>query len=132
MKTQRPVSSDKRPVNLDLSSIHFPLPALISISHRVSGVLLFIGLIFMMWALQASLASPAGFQIVSDTLAHNFFARLVMWGLLSALGFHFVAGIRHLVMDIGYGETLEGGQQGARLTVIFSIVLMILAGVWVW
>ena len=65
--------NSKRPVNLDLSTIHFPLPALTSITHRVTGVILFVGLIFGFWALDASLSSPAGFDAVRDALAHNFF-----------------------------------------------------------
>lgn len=94
--------------------------------------MLFVGLVFLMWAFQVSLSSLAGFNAVSDVMANNFFARLVLWGLLSALGFHFVAGVRHLAMDMGYGETLEGGQRGAQLVVVISAVLVVLAGVWVW
>ena len=57
--------NSKRPVNLDLSTIQFPLPALTSIAHRITGVILFIGLIFGFWALDASLSSPEGFAAVS-------------------------------------------------------------------
>ncbi|KFF50149.1 MULTISPECIES: succinate dehydrogenase, cytochrome b556 subunit [Salinicola] len=124
--------NSKRPVNLDLSTIHFPLPALTSITHRVTGVILFVGLIFGFWALDKSLSSPQGFETVSDVLAHNVLAKLVAWGLLSALGFHFVAGIKHLLMDAGYGVDLEGGTRKAQITVVISAVLVVLAGVWVW
>lgn len=122
----------KRPVNLDLTTIHFPLPALTSIVHRVTGVILFVGLIFAFWALDRSLSSPAGFVAVSDALAGNFLAKLIAWGLLSALAFHFVAGIKHLLMDIHIGVSLEGGRKKSQITVIASAVLIILAGVWVW
>ncbi|WP_206019126.1 succinate dehydrogenase, cytochrome b556 subunit [Salinicola acroporae] len=124
--------NSKRPVNLDLSTIHFPLPALTSIAHRITGVILFVGLIFGFWALDASLSSPEGFESVRDALAHNVLAKLVAWGLLSALGFHFVAGIKHLLMDTGYGVDLEGGNLKAQITVVISAVLVVLAGVWVW
>ena len=56
----------------------------------------------------------------------------IAWGLLSALGFHFVAGIKHLLMDTGYGVDLEGGNRKAQITVVISAVLVVLAGVWVW
>lgn len=124
--------NSKRPVNLDLSTIQFPLPALTSIAHRITGVLLFIGLIFGFWALDASLSSPEGFAAVSDALAHNVLAKLIAWGLLSALAFHFVAGVKHLLMDADIGVTLEGGVKKAQITVVASAVLIILAGVWVW
>lgn len=124
--------NSKRPVNLDLSTIHFPLPAITSIVHRITGVILFVGLIFAFWALSKSLASPAGFDAVSDALAGNFFAKLIAWGLVSALAFHFVAGIKHLFMDADFGVTREGGVQKAQITVIASVVLIVLAGVWIW
>ncbi|MBF7051880.1 succinate dehydrogenase, cytochrome b556 subunit [Halomonas sp. KAO] len=124
--------NSKRPVNLDLSTIQFPLPALTSIAHRITGVILFIGTIFAFWALSESLSSPAGFAAVSDALAGNFLAKLIAWGLLSALAFHFVAGIKHLLMDMDIGVTLEGGHKKAQITVVASAVLIILAGVWVW
>lgn len=124
--------NSKRPVNLDLSTIQFPLPALTSITHRVTGVILFVGLIFAFWALDKSLSSPAGFEAVRDALSSNFLAKLIAWGLLSALAFHFVAGIKHLLMDIDIGVTLEGGIKKAQITVVASAVLIILAGVWVW
>ncbi|HSH47613.1 MAG TPA: succinate dehydrogenase, cytochrome b556 subunit [Halomonas sp.] len=128
---QKAVNS-KRPVNLDLSTIQFPLPAVTSIIHRITGVILFFGLIFAFWALDASLSSPAGFNAVRDTLANNVLAKLIAWGLLSALGYHFVAGIKHLIMDADIGVTLEGGVKKAQITIVLSALLIILSGVWVW
>ncbi|GAB2795408.1 succinate dehydrogenase, cytochrome b556 subunit [Halomonas shantousis] len=124
--------NSKRPVNLDLSTIRFPLSALTSITHRVTGIILFIGLIFGFWALDASLSSPEGFEAVRDTLDHNFLAKLIAWGLLSALGFHFAAGIKHLLMDVNIGLDLKGSEQKTQITVIVSVILVILSGVWVW
>nr|WP_299245501.1 succinate dehydrogenase, cytochrome b556 subunit [uncultured Halomonas sp.] len=124
--------NSKRPVNLDLSTIKFPLPALTSITHRVTGVILFVGLVFAFWALDASLSSPQGFEEVREALKYNFLAKLIAWGLLSALSFHFVAGVRHLLMDFDIGIDLEGGVQTSKITFIAAVVLVILAGVWVW
>lgn len=124
--------NSKKPVNLDLTTIKFPLPALTSIAHRITGIILFIGLIFGFWALDVSLSSPEGFEAVRDTLANNVLAKLIAWGLLSALGFHFVAGIKHLLMDAGIGVDLEGGYRKAQITVVISAILVVLAGVWVW
>ncbi|KZZ58524.1 succinate dehydrogenase, cytochrome b556 subunit, partial [Oleiphilus sp. HI0123] len=60
------------------------------------------------------------------------FVTLIMWGLVSALLYHLVAGIRHLLMDCGIGETLEAGQFGAKVVIAVSVVLILLAGVWLW
>ncbi len=120
-----------RPVNLDLSTIKLPITALVSITHRVSGVVLLGGVLVLMWMLDVSLSSEEGFNSIKETLQAPI-AKLVLWGVLAALAYHLVAGVRHLLMDIGIGESLEGGKRGATITVVLAIVLIILAGLWVW
>ena len=123
--------NDKRPVNLDLTQFSFPLPALTSIVHRITGVALFVGVGILMYLVDLSLSSEEGFNSVKQCL-DGFFVKLVVWGVVSALLFHLVAGIKHLLMDLGIGETLEGGQQGAKVTIVVSVILILLAGVWLW
>jgi succinate dehydrogenase / fumarate reductase, cytochrome b subunit len=123
--------NDKRPVNLDLTTIKFPVTALASISHRVAGVALFVALPILLWMLDRSLASPESFADL-QTLLSAPLAKLVIWGILAAVIYHLVAGIKHLIMDWGIGETLEGGRRGAILSFIVAGVLIALAGVWVW
>lgn len=123
--------NSKRPVNLDLRTIQLPVTAYTSIAHRISGVILFLGIAVLMYALDLSLASEQGFEQVKSCLASPL-AKLVIWGLLSALLYHLVAGVRHLIMDMGIGETLEGGKQGSKIVIAVSAVLIVIAGVWVW
>jgi len=123
--------NDKRPVNLDLTQFSFPLPALTSIVHRVTGVALFVGVAILMYSLDLSLSSEEGFSAVKECF-DGIFVKLIIWGIVSALLYHFVAGIKHLLMDLGIGETLEGGVIGAKVTIVVSTVLIILAGVWLW
>ena len=123
--------TDKRPVNLDIGTIDLPLPALASITHRITGVILVAGTAILLWLLDESLASEEGFNTVK-TLADSFLVKLMVWGVLSALIYHSVAGIKHLIMDMGIGETLEGGQTGARLVIAVSGVLIILTGALIW
>jgi succinate dehydrogenase / fumarate reductase cytochrome b subunit len=122
---------NKRPVNLDLTQFSFPLPALTSIAHRITGVALFVGLVFLMYGLDLSLQSEEGFN-QAKALMDSFLAKLIIWGVVSALLYHLVAGIKHLIMDTGVGETLEGGLLAAKATIAISIVLIVLAGVWIW
>lgn len=122
----------KRPVNLDLRTIKQPLPAISSILHRVTGVVLFFGAIFMTYALGLSLESEAGFNEAKTMLEEGFFARLIAWGLLSALLYHVLAGVKHLIMDAGHLEELESGTRAAKITLIAGAVAILLAGVWVW
>lgn len=121
----------QRPVNLDLRTIKLPITAYTSILHRISGVILFVGIAVLLYALDKSLASEEGFEQVKACMASPL-AKLVIWGLLSALLYHLVAGVRHLIMDMGIGETLEGGKLGSQIVLAVSAVVIVLAGVWIW
>jgi len=94
-------------------------------------VILFVGVAIMLLALDASLSSEEGFAEVKAYLSSPL-AKLIVWALLSALLYHLVAGIRHLIMDAGHGETLEGGKLGSKIVIAVSVVLILLAGVWIW
>ncbi len=121
----------KRPVNLDLTTVSFPLTALVSITHRISGVILFAGIAVLLWGLQASLQSEESFLELKNQLT-NPICQFILWATLAALAYHLIAGLRHLIMDFGIGETLEGGKRGAQVAIFLSVVLIILAGLWVW
>ncbi|MEE2820841.1 MAG: succinate dehydrogenase, cytochrome b556 subunit [Pseudomonadota bacterium] len=123
--------SRNRPVNLDLTTLRFPITAIASILHRVAGVVLFFGSFILMTFLGMSLDNEAGF---ADALAllDNGFVGFIVWGILAALAYHFVAGLKHLFMDMGYGDTLESGPIFAKISMASAVVLMVLAGVWVW
>ncbi|WP_092389710.1 succinate dehydrogenase, cytochrome b556 subunit [Halopseudomonas salegens] len=123
--------NSKRPVNLDLRTIKLPVTAYTSIAHRISGVILFLFIAGLLWMLDTSLSSEAGFEQVQDFL-QNPLAKLVVWGVLSALLYHLIAGIRHLVMDAGIGEELESGKLGAKIVIVLSAICIVLLGVWVW
>ena len=123
--------NSKRPVNLDLGKFHFPLPAITSILHRISGVILFVSIAFMLYGLDLSLSGEEGFAQISGLL-DSFLAKLIAWGILSALMYHLVAGIKHLLMDMGYFGELESGRLAAKATIAVSVVLILLAGVLVW
>jgi len=85
----------------------------------------------LMWFLAQSLSSPEGFANVQELMS-SFLAKFVFWGILTALAYHLVVGIRHIVMDLGYGEDFDTATKSAQITMIISAVLSFLAGVWVW
>ncbi|TGD75217.1 succinate dehydrogenase, cytochrome b556 subunit [Mangrovimicrobium sediminis] len=122
---------DNRPVNLDIGTMRLPITAWASITHRASGVLLFVGMAVLLWLLDVSLHSAESFASLSDCL-DNVFAKLVIWAVVSGLIYHTLAGIKHLIMDFGIGETMEGGVLGARIVIALSVVLIIIAGAWIW
>lgn len=123
--------TDKRPVNLDIGTIKLPITAYVSILHRVSGVALIGAIAILLGLLSYSLKSAEDFASVQACLA-SVPMKLLMWAVLVAFIYHLLAGIKHLIMDMGVGETLEGGKLGATLVLVFAVIGILLAGVWVW
>lgn len=121
----------KRPVNLDIGTIQLPLAALTSITHRISGVIVFVGIAILLYLFDVSLASEADFNSLS-AISSSLLSKFIVWGILTALAYHMVAGCKHLLMDMGIGETKEGGPLAAKITLVVSVVLAVLIGVWLW
>jgi len=122
----------QRPVNLDLSTIRFPVTAIASILHRVSGVITLIAVGILLWLLGLSLSSPEGFQQAS-TLLGSFIVRFILWAIMTALAYHIVGGLRHLLMDFGMlDESLEAGTRSAQISFVITVILAVLAGVLLW
>ena len=124
--------NSKRPINLDLAAFQFPLAAKASVIHRTSGIMLFVATGLALWVLSLSLASEQSFADLKTTVFDNGFVKFIVWGCLSALSYHFVAGIRHLLMDVGVADSKESGRTTAMVVLVLSAILIVLAGVWVW
>ena len=122
----------QRPVNLDLSTIRFPVTAIASILHRVSGVITFVAVGILLWLLGLSLSSPEGFQQASAILG-SVIVRFILWAIMTVLAYHIVGGLRHLLMDFGVlDETLEAGKRSAQISFVMTVILAVLAGVLLW
>ena len=120
-------SQKVRPTNLDLTTIKQPISAIASILHRISGVVNFILVGFLLSLLDFSLQSSNNYQLIVSFL-HNYLVIFIMWGFLTALTYHLFAGIRHMLMDLGYFEEIESGRKSAVvvmfITVIFSLIIL--------
>jgi succinate dehydrogenase / fumarate reductase cytochrome b subunit len=119
-----------RPKNLNLFTIHFPLPSIISILHRISGFILFLLVPFALWMLQYSL-TLSGFEVLYRWFGY-FWIKLFCLALFVPFCFHLVAGIRHLLMDIHIGDELKSGRASSMIVFAVTIVLIIVAGIWLW
>lgn len=121
----------KRPVNLDIGSIKLPITSYVSILHRVSGVVLFFAVALLLCVFDASLESEQSFQSLKESFASPLI-QFVIWAALAALAYHFVAGIRHLIMDLGFGEdSFESGRRSAWVVVVVAILLMVAISGWI-
>ncbi|MGD2020201.1 MAG: succinate dehydrogenase, cytochrome b556 subunit [Thiohalocapsa sp.] len=118
-----------RPVFLELWRIHLPVPAVVSILHRISGVLMVLSIPVFAWLFAQALASPAGFAASAAFLGHP----LVQVGLLVmawALLHHLIAGIRYLVIDLGIGVDRPTARATAwtALTAALALTVVVAGG----
>ena len=123
--------NENRPKHLALQHIRFPFPAIVSILHRVSGVLLFLSLPLLLWTLQYSLRSIETFTLLSWMLQHplsKLFLLLMLWAFLH----HFCAGIRYLTIDLDYGVKLAQARASSKWVAVVSLTLTVLLGARLW
>ncbi len=121
----------KRPLWYNLSPLNLPVPGLVSIFHRTSGALLFLGLIWFLFLLDMSLSSEAGFTRFRTYVGHPLvkFSMLVfLWAYLH----HLCAGVRHLFLDIDVGVELRAARRSAVAVFVVSLALTAFIGAKLW
>jgi len=119
--------NQKKPIFLDLWRLQFPPMAIVSILHRISGVFLFLALPALLYVLALSLRSPADFAQALTLLKQPYWC-MGIWAFAVALFYHSIAGIRHIVMDLGFGESLGAARVSAYLVLALSVVFAIIVG----
>lgn len=120
-----------RPKHLDLTKIRLPLPALVSILHRVSGAALFLFLPLLLWLWHSSIESPETFAAIRAVVA-NPLMKLVLIGLLWGYLHHVCAGVRHLALDLHIGTELAAARASSMVVMVVSIGITLVAGVALW
>jgi len=123
------VTKKKRPIFLDIRRIRLPVPAITSILHRVSGVILFLSIPFVIQLLAMSLADESEYYRAAELLGSiwvKLFLLVALWSLLH----HVLAGIRFLLLDIDVGIELKQARRSAAIVNIVAAVLVVIIG-WV-
>lgn len=121
----------KRPININPLTIRLPIMAVVSILHRISGVLVFLLIPLLLWTLELSLVSPEGLAQVREYWQAPL-CKALLWVLSMAFVFHLFAGIRHLLMDIHIGDSHCAGKWGARVVMIATIVVALATALCLW
>ena len=120
-----------RPKYLNLFLIHQPIPAIVSIMHRVSGAVLFLLLWIFLWGLDRSLASPESFTQLKATIDQPL-VKLVLLALLWAYLHHTFAGIRHLALDLQIGTALPKVRAMSVAALVLGVGLTVAVGIALW
>lgn len=122
-----------RPVNLPLARLAMAMPvtAVASILHRITGVVLFVGVFFLCYLLDRAVADPTGFAAAAAVLTAPP-GKLALWVVLTSLAYHVVAGVKHLLLDFHVGDTLKGGRAGAWVSIVAAVVAGAVVAIWLW
>ena len=121
----------QRPKYLDLSRIRLPLPALVSILHRISGMALFVFAWALLYLLQESLRSPETHGHFAALTSH-WLVKLFLIGMLWSFLHHFFAGLRHLLLDVRIADDLGPARATSVAVLAISLVLTAILGVLLW
>lgn len=127
------MQTNKRPVFLDLQvlSRSLPLPGIVSIMHRISGVALFLMLPVLLALLGGSLSSGETFETYK-AWADNFLVKLILWALLWGFMHHLCAGVRFLFLDADIGTELQTARKTAKIVLISGAVSAFVLGIALW
>ena len=121
----------KRPKHLALHKIKLPLPGIVSILHRISGLLLFIALPPLLLMLQYSLSSIETYTELMSILAQPL-VKVILLGLLWAFLHHFCAGLRYLAVDLHLVRDLAQARNSSKVVMAVSLALTVWLGVKLW
>lgn len=125
------MSVKSRPVYLDLPNIRLPIPGIVSILHRISGVGLFLMLPVLLYFFSGTLSRESDFDTYRSIVSHPL-AKLLLIGLLWAYLHHFFAGIRFLFLDMHKGLELNTARTTAKIVFFSALVLTAVLGVVLW
>ena len=131
LSKHRTAMNKQRPVHLALHLIKLPLSGIVSILHRISGMLLFFALPLLLLMLQYSLRSIETYTQLMGILTHPL-SKLMLIGLLWAFLHHFCAGLRYLAIDLHYSGSLAQSRTSSKAVLVVSMALTIFIGVKLW
>ena len=120
-----------RPVNLNLLVFSFPLAAIVSITHRITGVMLFVGVAFALYTLGLATSSEQGFVEAKELVAQPL-GMFILLGLIATLTFHIIAGLKHLLMDFHVGDTVGAAYFGSIAVIVLTLITTSAIGVVLW
>ncbi|AWU94710.1 succinate dehydrogenase, cytochrome b556 subunit [Azospirillum ramasamyi] len=114
-----------RPLSPHLQVYKLPLTAVMSITHRITGVGLAVGTLLLVWWLVAAATGPEAFARAQGFIG-SFFGLLLMFGWTAALYYHLCNGIRHLVWDAGKSFELTDADRNNKVVLGATAVLTVL------
>ena len=122
------MNDSKNPLSPHLQIYRWHISSLLSITHRISGIINLLGLILIFfWVLVLSLGE-SNYELFL-LLINSFFGKFFLIGLTWSMSFHILSGIRHLAWDLGYGFEIKTANISGLIVIISSLVLTVI--IWI-
>ena len=118
------MNDSKNPLSPHLQIYRWQISSLISITHRITGILNFLGLIFISAWISSAGISENLFDCFSVFLK-SFIGRFILIGFTWSISYHLLSGIRHLFWDLGYGYEIKTANFSGILVILSSLILTI-------
>lgn len=112
----------KRPLSPHLQVYRLPLTGIISITHRMTGVFLSLGIILIVSIFVILSQGEQAYSSLQISL-NLFWVQIFLWGFIYALFFHLCHGVRHLIWDAGMGFDRDDMNRYAVIELIASVIL---------
>ncbi|HVT24015.1 MAG TPA: succinate dehydrogenase, cytochrome b556 subunit [Rhizomicrobium sp.] len=122
-------SAQPRPLSPFISIYRWPVTMAASITHRVTGVGLALGMILVAWMLIAVATGPNAYETFVS-LGGSIIGRLILFGFAWAVVFHFLNGIRHLAWDVGFGFKVPTALAVSSIIYVLSVLGAIALFAW--
>lgn len=117
--------NDKRPLSPHLQHYKMPLTAILSISHRITGIINSAAIVLLVLLIASAAGTPESYEFMSG-IANSWFGKLVLFAFTITLYYHMANGIRHLFWDVGLGLDLEDAKKSGNVCLIAAGVLSVI------
>ena len=119
------MNDSKNPLSPHLQIYRWHISSLLSITHRISGVINFLALILIFfWLIFLSLGENNYQSFL--LIINSFIGKFILIGFTWSMSFHLLSGIRHLIWDLGYGFEIKTANISGIIVIIFSLILTII------
>ena len=118
-------AADGRPIYFNLIKIYLPVTGVVSIAHRISGILMFLAIPYLAYIFELSLQSQDGFNEVVNQLS-SLWLRPIIFLMFWSIAHHLLAGIRFLLIDLGIFVNRNSAHISAYVALLSGILLLIL------
>jgi len=119
------MNDSKNPLSPHLQIYRWHISSLLSITHRISGVINLLALILIFFWLVVLSLGESNYELFL-LIINSFFGKFILIGFTWSMSFHILSGIRHLVWDLGYGFEIKTANISGIIVIICSLVLTII------